>query len=84
MIDIDCDIYLNKINDDNYKNIKWAQIDKEDLKKNIENITCKQNFNINLKNDIEELYSVEKSADIVNFRLHSLKKEYVDKNIHHF
>lgn len=61
--------------------VKWANMDKEDLLQNINQIEEKIPKNKNSISWIERSYSVAKSATIVNKRLHSLKKKYIEKLI---
>ena len=76
LVKIDCDQYNNLIDYD--PNYLWGDINKNDLQKNIELINNKPVKNLISKENIEELFSINNTTNIIKERLFSLKKKYVD------
>lgn len=77
-VNVDSDVYNTII--DNEKS-SWAKLKKESLLENIEKLNVKQTRNIQLKQDIENRFSLLSSVNIIKKRLISLKNAYIQANI---
>jgi glycosyltransferase involved in cell wall biosynthesis len=73
---VNCEVYNKFLNN---TSAKWASMDKDSLLNHIMHINQKIPKNKNLISEIEDNYSIKKSAKIVGERLHSLKKKYIEK-----
>ena len=68
---VNCEVYNKFLNNTSGK---WASMDKDSLLNHIMHINQKIPKNKNLISEIEDNYSIRKSAKIVGKRLHSLKR----------